>query len=100
MDFSNMYFTGFFIGFISLIIIGVCHPLVVKMEYHYSKKSWKLLFLIGILFLGVSLVTSSFVSVVAGIIAFSLFWSCIELFKQHKRVLLGRAKKNPLRTYE
>jgi len=100
MDFSNIYVSGVVIGIISLIITGVFHPIVIKLEYYYGKKSWKLLFAIGILCVGISLFSSTHISIFTGVLAFSLFWSCIELFKQHKRVLLGRAKKNPNRNYE
>ncbi|HON53328.1 MAG TPA: DUF4491 family protein [Bacteroidales bacterium] len=100
MIFDSIYVTGFLIGVGSFVITGVCHPLVVKMEYFYGKQSWWWLVVPGVVLLTWSLFLSTIPSIILGVIAFSLFWSSIEIIKQHHRVLLGRAKKNPNRNYD
>ena len=40
-----MNFNGIIVGAATFLIIGLCHPLVIKMEYYWGKKSWWLLFL-------------------------------------------------------
>lgn len=100
MVLSDMYVSGILIGLGSFIITGVFHPVIVKMEYHYGKQSWPWLCIPGILLLVCSLFVTTLLSIACGVLAFSLFWSAIELFKQHTRVIQGRAKKNPQRNYD
>ena len=89
------------IGFISFLFIGLCHPLVIKVEYFYGKKTWPIFFVLGIILTIVSLVIeNTIVSIIAGVGAFSLFWSAFELVKQDERVRQGRAKRNPKRIYD
>ncbi|MFW5850615.1 MAG: DUF4491 family protein [Bacteroidota bacterium] len=95
-----MFINGILIGFASFVITGIFHPVVIKLEYYYGTKSWIWLCIPGIALLFVSLFTSTIVSILLGVLAFSLFWSCIEIFKQRTRVLQGRARKNPNRSYE
>ncbi|NPA36951.1 MAG: DUF4491 family protein [Chlorobi bacterium] len=94
-----MNWTGLLLGAVAFLIIGLCHPIVAKLEYYKGKQSWWMLFLPGLIFLFISLFSSRIISIITGIIAFSLFWSVIEIFKQHDRVLKGQARKNPNRTY-
>jgi len=95
-----MNWTGLLLGAVAFLIIGLCHPIVAKLEYHKGKESWWILFLPGVLFLTISFFSPKIISVITGIIAFALFWSVIEIFKQHHRVLKGQAKRNPNRTYK
>lgn len=95
-----MNWEGLIIGFSAFIIIGLCHPLVAKLEYYKGKKSWPILFIPGLVFLGISFFLQNVLSMIFGIIAFALFWSTVEIFKQHERVLKGQAPKNPKRKYE
>lgn len=85
------------IGLISFVSIGVFHPVVVKLEYHFGKKIWWAVFLPGLVLIIASLFVNGYLSLAFGIIGFGCFWTTIELFYQHKRVLLGRAKRNPKR---
>ncbi len=95
-----MNWYGLLLGALSFIIIGLCHPLVAKLEYYQGKKSWWILFSGGSVFLLISFFTNDLFSIISGIIAFSLYWSTIEIFKQHERVLKGQAKRNPKRDYK
>ncbi len=94
-----MNWEGLFLGFAAFLIIGLCHPLVAKLEYHFGKKVWPVLFIPGIIFLIFSFFLDETYSVLFGIFAFAMFWSSIEMFKQHERALKGQVKKNPNRTY-
>lgn len=100
MNIETLYYTGFVIGVASFVITGICHPLVVKMEYRYGKQSWWWLIVPGVVLLIWSLFVTTLLSIVLGVCAFSLFWSSVEIIKQHHRVVLGRAKKNPNRRYD
>jgi len=94
-----MNWYGFLLGAVAFLSIGLCHPLVAKLEYYRGKKSWWMLFIPGLLFLGISFFTGDTISIISGIVAFALFWSTLEIFMQHKRVLKGQAKRNPDREY-
>ena len=91
-----MNFSGIIIGLCTFLIIGVCHPLVIKAEYHLGKGCWWLFLLAGIGFAALSLFVESVVwSTIAGVAAFSSFWSILELFEQEKRVKKGWFPANP-----
>ena len=54
--------------------------------------------LVGVLMLiGSLLMDNIYFSVILGVIAFSSFWSILELFQQEKRVERGWFPKNPKR---
>lgn len=91
-----MNFSGIIIGLCTFLIIGVCHPLVIKAEYYLGKGCWWLFLLAGIGFAALSLFVDSMVwSTIAGVAAFSSFWSILELFEQEKRVKRGWFPANP-----
>jgi len=94
-----MNFGGLLLGFVAFLIIGLCHPLVAKLEYYKGKKSWPFLFIPGLFFLIVSFFAQDIFSILFGIIAFALFWSTVEMFKQHERAIKGQVKRNPDRNY-
>ncbi len=94
-------FDGLIFGVIAFLLIGVFHPVVIKVEYHFGKRTWPLFALLGIVFCAISILfTNNYISVVLGVLGFSLFWSAYEIVKQHDRVLKGRAKRNPKRDYD
>ncbi len=93
-----MSFEGILVGATVFLIIGICHPLVIKMEYHWGKQSWWVLALVGAVLAAASLFVSRVVvSTILGAAAFSCFWSVYELFAQEKRVLKGWWPENPKR---
>lgn len=78
------------------MIIGLFHPIVIKAEYYWGKKSWWVFMLAGLIFCILSMLTSNFLlSAICGATAFSCFWSIIELFEQEKRVKKGWFPANP-----
>ena len=81
------------------LIIGICHPIVIKMEYYWSKRSWWVLALAGAVFAGVSLFVAKPVwSTILGAAAFSCFWGIHEIMAQERRVLKGWFPENPERS--
>ena len=92
----NIY--GLYIGLATFLIIGLFHPLVIKAEYYLGVKSWWLFLFAGIIFCVASmLVSSTVVSILLGVVAFSSFWSIGEVFQQRKRVEKGWFPANPKR---
>lgn len=92
--------TGLAIGLCTFLIIGMCHPLVIKGEYYFGVKCWWA-FLIGGLacFAGALSVDNIFWQSLLGVSAFSFFWSIKEVFEQRQRVKKGWFPKNPRRKY-
>ena len=82
--------TGVVIGFLSFVIIGLFHPLVIKGEYYFGVKCWWAFFIVGIICFVLSLYCEELLlSVFLGVVAFSSFWSIGEVFSQRKRVEKG-----------
>lgn len=93
-----MNINGIIVGAATFLIIGICHPIVIKMEYYWGKKSWWLLLAAGIILSVISLTIKNIVtSTIAGAAAFSCFWGILEMFQQEKRVLKGWFPENPKR---
>ena len=85
-----MNITGLIIGLVTFLVIGLFHPLVIKAEYYLGVKSWWIFLLLGVAFMiGSVCVADVIISIVLGVVAFSSFWSILEIFQQHKRVEKG-----------
>lgn len=85
-----MNYNGIIVAIITLLIIGLFHPIVVKAEYYFSKNIWPLFLVIGLIFLIFSLFANSdIVSAALAVVAASSFWSIKELFEQEQRVKKG-----------
>jgi hypothetical protein len=91
---------GILIGLTAFFIIGLFHPLVIRLEYRYGKRVWWALFIPGIFFTVFSLFLTQFFSIISGCLGFAFFWSTGEIFMQHERVIKGQAKRNPERKYQ
>lgn len=90
--------TGLAIGLCTFLIIGLCHPLVIKGEYYFGVKCWWA-FLVGgaACTIGALSVENVFWQSLLGVGAFSLFWSIKEIFEQRKRVEKGWFPRKPNR---
>ena len=96
--FWDMNFSGIIVGAATFLIIGVCHPIVIKMEYYWGKGSWWLFLLAGLAFVAASIfVDNDVVATILGAAAFSCFWGIKEMFEQERRVLKGWFPENPAR---
>jgi hypothetical protein len=85
-----VYYSGILLGLISFLIIGLFHPLIIFVEYHFGTKAWFVFLIIGISLCGFSLfIENTILNAVFGLIAFCSFWSIKELFQQKKRVERG-----------
>ena len=89
-DMTQMNFEGIIVGLATFLIIGIFHPIVIKAEYHFGTRCWWAFLLAGCGFAALSLFLDDLVwSTIAGVTAFSCFWSILELFQQKKRVEKG-----------
>ena len=92
---------GIILGLGTFLCIGVFHPIVIKSEYHFGKQCWPAFLLAGIAALVASLfIANEYVSIILGVVAFSCFWSILELHQQHHRVRRGWFPMNPKRKQE
>ena len=93
-----MNFNGIIVGAAVFLIIGICHPIVIKMEYYWGKKSWWVLALAGTVFVVFSLFVNNItLATVIGAAAFSCFWGIHEILSQEMRVIRGWFPENPRR---
>ena len=101
MDFPSTYhLQGLVLGLCSFLIIGICHPIVIKGEYYYGQPfKWVFLIVGIVLCAGSLLVSSTLLSALMGVGAFSCFWGIKEMADQQERVRKGWFPRNPKRTY-
>ncbi|MBR6886483.1 MAG: DUF4491 family protein [Bacteroidales bacterium] len=93
-----MNYQGLIVGAAVFISIGICHPLVIKMEYRWGKKCWWIWLFAGLAFATLSLfISNDTLSTIIGGFAFSCLWGIGVVIKQEKRVLKGWFPENPLR---
>ena len=93
-----MNFNGIIVGAAVFFSIGICHPAVIKMEYHLGRKCWWMWLVAGLLFCGLSLlIENDILSTIVGGFAFSCLWGIGEVLMQEKRVLRGWFPENPKR---
>ena len=93
-----MNLSGIIVGAAVFLSIGICHPAVIKMEYHLGRRSWWIWLVAGLAFCGLSLLIDNIiVSTIIGGFAFSCLWGIHEMFLQEKRVLRGWFPENPKR---
>lgn len=88
---------GFWLGLGAFLMVGLCHPLVIAVEYHLGRRVWWILLLLGLGAFAASLVLAGWLSLLLGVLGACFSWSTLELFWQHRRVALGRARRNPRR---
>ena len=91
LEFIDTYhLSGIIIGFVTFLIIGLFHPLVIKGEYYFGVKCWWVFLLLGVGGIVAALLLRNVIaSASCGVFAFSSFWSIGELFQQRKRVKKG-----------
>lgn len=91
-----MNFNGLLVGLATFLIIGIFHPIVIKAEYYMGVRCWWMFVVAGIVFGVLSVLTDNLVlSTILGVIAFSSFWSILELFHQKERVRKGWFPEGP-----
>lgn len=97
----ELHFTGVTIAICTFLVIGLFHPLVIKVEYYSGTRYWWVFLLLGITSIcGAFFVADVFWSAIIGVIGASLLWSIGELFSQKRRVEKGWFPMNPKRKDE
>lgn len=97
----QIYFTGIIIAISTFLIIGIFHPVVIKVEYYSGTRYWWVFLLLGLLSIGVAmLIENPLLSALIGVLGASSLWTIGELFSQRKRVLKGWFPMNPKRKHE
>lgn len=96
---ADHHLLGITIGIATFLIIGIFHPVVVKCEYYFGVKCWWWFLVLGI----AGCATAVFIddvlwSSLAGVTAFSSFWTIKEIFEQRERVRKGWFPANPRRS--
>lgn len=93
-----MNWEGILIGLCAFLAIGVFHPIVIQCEYHFTYRCWPAFLVAGFGFIALSIVMQNTVlSALFGVVAFSCFWSILELKQQAERVRKGWFPANPKR---
>ena len=96
-----MYFTGIIIAISTFLIIGIFHPIVIKVEYHTGTKFWWTFLVIGLASIaGALFIENDIFSALIGVFGASSLWTIGELFSQKKRVEKGWFPMNPKRKHE
>ncbi len=101
---TDFHLVGLAIGVGTFLTIGVFHPIVIKAEYHWGTRCWWVFLLAGLLCVAGSVAVESYsgnvlLSSLLAVVAFSCFWSILELFQQQERVHKGWFPRNPKRHY-
>lgn len=94
----EVYYTGVIIAVSTFLIIGIFHPIVIKVEYHTGTRFWWVFLVAGIICIGAAfLVANVLFSAILGVVGASSLWSIGELFEQKQRCEKGWFPKNPKR---
>ncbi len=97
---EQYHLAGLAIGICTFLVIGVFHPVVIKVEYYTGTKYWWVFLLLGIAgVVATVFISDIFFSSLIGVVSFSSFWTIKELFEQEERVRKGWFPKNPKRDY-
>ena len=94
---DELYFTGLIIAVSTFLIIGLFHPIVIKVEYYFGSRLWWVFLLAGIcLIVGAMFVADVIVSALLGVAGASCLWSIGEIIEQKQ----GWFPMNPKRKSE
>lgn len=98
---EGFYFSGLIIAFCTFVIIGLFHPIVIKVEYYFGSRFWWVFLVVGIFFLIAAVLTQSIIiSSLFGVVGASCLWSIGEILEQKERVKKGWFPMNPKRKAE
>lgn len=95
---EQYHLLGLAIGLCTFLIIGLFHPVCIKCEYYFGTRCWWWFVVLGLLMCALSFMLADvFLSTLAGVVAFSSFWTIKEIFEQRERVRKGWFPMNPAR---
>lgn len=96
----ELYYKGLLIAMSTFLIIGIFHPIVIKVEYYWGTRPWWAFLFSGIgCVIGALFVEDVFFSSLLGVLGASLLWSIGEIFEQKKRVEKSWFPMNPKRSH-
>lgn len=97
----EIHFAGVVIAVCTFLVIGMFHPLVIKVEYYTGTRYWWVFLLLGLISIGSAFfIADVFWSAIIGVVGASFLWSIGEIFSQKKRVEKGWFPMNPKRKDE
>lgn len=97
----QLNFVGPGLAIATLLIIGLCHPLVIKTEYYFGTRPWWIYLVAGLACITAALfINDTVFSALLAVTGASLLWGIGELFSQKKRVEKGWFPMNPKRKDE
>lgn len=98
---SDLNFSSVLLAVCTFLVIGLCHPLVIKTEYYFGTRPWWIWLIVGLATcIGALFVDNNFLSTLLAVMGASLLWGIGELFEQKKRVERGWFPMNPKRKNE
>ena len=98
---EGLYFSGLVIAVCTFLIIGVFHPIVIKVEYYFGSRYWWVFLVAGLMFIGAAVFMESIIaSALLGVAGASCLWSIGEIIEQRERVKKGWFPMNPKRRAE
>lgn len=96
---TTLNWQGLLVGLATFLIIGLCHPIVIKTEYYLGTRVWWVFLIVGIAAgAGALFVSNAYLSCILGVASFCFLWSITELFQQRERVRKGWFPANPKRS--
>jgi hypothetical protein len=97
----TLQWAGLVLAALTFGTIGLGHVAVRKLNYRYGTKPAPFFFVLGLGFLGLSLlVTDYLASAALGIVGMTTLWDAVELIRQEGRIRRGHAPANPYRPVE
>ena len=97
----ELHFKGMLIAISTFLIIGIFHPVVIWVEYHFGTRPWWIFLVAGIASIGAALfIADVMLSAILGVLGATCLWTIGEIFEQRKRVKKGWFPMNPKRAKE
>jgi hypothetical protein len=97
----TLQWAGLVLAVLTVSTIGLGHVAVRKLNYRYGTKPVPVFLVLGLLFLGLSLLTTgNLASAALGIVGMTTLWDAVELIRQEARIRRGHAPGNPDRPVE
>jgi hypothetical protein len=94
----TVQWAGLVLAVVTFGTIGLGHVAVRKLNYRYGTKPAPFFLVLGLAFLGLSvLTTDNLASAALGIVGMTTLWDAVELIRQEERVHRGHAPANPNR---
>lgn len=98
---EHLHFTGLIIAVSTFLIIGIFHPIVIKVEYHFGARLWWVFLIAGIALITTAMLVANIIaSALLGVTGASCLWSIGEIIEQKQRVKKGWFPMNPKRKEE